>query len=150
MSKLSTAEKIIAGAAGLYFIWSFLPVWYSFDPVPGFGESIRISGWHGVTTLSVIMSVLALVWVGIRIAGVNLNLTFNPSMVDLGLAGIGLLFTLLGLIVQPTLFGISWGLFIALLLAIAWAYGAYMKYSEPAALPPPAVGGGTEAGPYNP
>jgi hypothetical protein len=150
MSKLSTADKIIAGAAGLYLIWSFFPVWYSFDPLPGFGEALRISAWHGVTTVSVIMAILALAWVGIRIAGVNLNLTFNAAMVDLVLAGIGLLFTLLGLVVQPTAFGVSWGLIIGLLLAIAWAYGAYMKYSEPVALPPPAAGGGMEPGPYNP
>jgi hypothetical protein len=149
LTKVSTADRIIAGGAGLYLIWSLFPVWYSFDPLPGFGEALRISAWHGVTTLSVIMSILALVWVGMRIAGVNLNLTFNPSMVDLGLAGIGLLFTLLGLVVRPAEFGISWGLFIGLLLAIAWAYGAYMKYSEPAVLPPP-VGGGTQEGPYNP
>ena len=29
MSKMSSAEKIVAGAALGYFIWIFLPVWYT-------------------------------------------------------------------------------------------------------------------------
>jgi hypothetical protein len=143
LTKLSTADRIIGGAAGLYFLWSFIPVWYSVDLGP-LGGDASISGWHGVTPVAAIMSLLALVWVGMRIAGVSMNLTFRPAMVDLGLALVGLFFTLLGLLVQPSPFGISWGLIVALLLAVAWAYGAYMKYSEPAVLPPPSVGGGPE------
>jgi hypothetical protein len=152
MTKLSSADKIIAGAAGLYFIWSFIPVWYSVDlgPLSGFGADVSISGWHGVTTFAVVLSILALVWVGLRMAGVSMSLSFKPGLVDLGLAAVAVLFTLLGLVVQPSFFGISWGLIVALLLAIAWGYGAYMKYNEPAVVPPPAVGGSTEPGPYNP
>jgi hypothetical protein len=135
MTKLTTADKIIAGAAGLYLIWSFIPVWYSLDPALD-----RISGWSGVTTIAAIASVLALIWVGMRVAGVSMNLTFKPGLVDLVLAIIALFFTLLGLAVQPTFYGVSWGLIVALFLALAWAYGGYMKYSEPAVMPPPGVG----------
>jgi ascorbate-specific PTS system EIIC-type component UlaA len=143
MSKLTTADRILVGASGLFLIWSFVPVWYSVDFDPALG-SHSIGGWTGVTTVAAVMSILALAWVGMRIAGVSLNLTIKPGTVDLGLAGIALLFTLLGLVVQPALYGVSWGLIVALLLAVAWTYGGYMKYSEPEMVARPPAFGGTE------
>ena len=53
----------------------------------------------------------------------------------LALAAIALLLTVLGLLVQPALFGPSWGLFIGILIALVWTYGAYLVFSAPAATP---------------
>jgi hypothetical protein len=144
MSKLSTADRILAGASGLFLIWSFVPVWYSFEGIDSIG------GWSGVTTVAAIMSILALAWLGMRVAGVSLNLTIKPGLVDLALAGIALFFTLLGLVVQPALYDVSWGLIVALLLALAWTYGGYMKYSEPEMVSSPPAFGGTEPPPPPP
>ena len=134
VSRMSNADKLIAGGAGLYLIWSFLPVWYKFEFATVLGlEGTSLSAWRGVTFLAALLSLLALVWVGMRIAGVNLNLNVKPGLVDLVLGGLGLLLTILGLLVKPALHGVSWGFFIGIILAIVWAYGAYMKYNEPAA-----------------
>jgi len=156
-SRLTTADKLILVGTGGYFIWSFLPFWYHFSAgcALGFCPSANINGWHGVTVFAVILSLLGLVWTGARVGGVtaNLRLNFPAAYIDLGLAGLALLFTLLGLVVKPaSVFGFSWGLFVAIILAIVWAYGAYMKYQEPAPVgpppgagpppPPPAGGGG--------
>ena len=136
VSKLSTADRLIAGGAGLYFIWSFLPVWYKFgigDILGVPGATTYFNGWGGVTVISAILSLLALAWVGMRVAGVGLNLNVKPGLIDLALGALGLLFTLLGLIVKRAgVAGFAWGLFVAILLALVWAYGAYMKYNEPA------------------
>jgi hypothetical protein len=145
MTKLTQADKIILGGAGLFFIWSFIPVWYKYSARSLFGISVpggpvaRVSGWHGITSISAILSILAIAWVIARVAGVNINLNFKPSFVDLGLAGLALLFTLLGLAVQPSFADFAWGLFVAIVLGLVWSYGAYMKYVEPAAMasPPP-------------
>jgi hypothetical protein len=160
LSRLTSADKLILGGAGAYFIWSFLPFWYSFS-VPGcagnsFGIncSASIGGWHGVTTFAVILALLELVWTGLRIGGMtaNMRVNFPLAYIDLGLAGLAVLFTLLGLVVKPAgAFKFSWGLFVAIILALVWGYGAYMRLQEPAAAgpppgagppPPPAAGGG--------
>ena len=139
---LGTADKIILAGAGLFFIWSFISVWYKF------GGILNISAWHGITTFAAIISILALVWTGARLAGAtsSVRVNFPISYIDLGLAALGLLFTILGLVIKPSVLGVSaslqWGYFVGLVLAIVWAYGAYMRYQE--------VGTGTTSGPPPP
>ena len=137
LSRMSAADRLIAGGAGLYFIWSFLPVWYRFSLGDIFGVpggTRYFNAWGGVTVIAAILSLLALVWVGIRIAGVALNINVKPGLIDLALGALGLLFTILGLVVKREgVAGFAWGLFVGILLALVWAYGAYMKYNEPQA-----------------
>ncbi len=67
MSKVSPADKLILGGAGVYFIWSFFKVWYGYNG-PGseflgrLGVSGKINGWHGPTSFAVILAIIALVW----------------------------------------------------------------------------------------
>ena len=146
LGALTTADKLILGGAGLFFIWSFFSVWYKVSAGAGCTGvcSVSFNGWHGVTTFAVILALVALVWTGARLAGVtkNVQVNFPLAYIDLGLAGLALFFTLLGLVVHPSFFvvkaGLQWGIFIALILALVWAYGAWMKYQEPAAAPPAA------------
>lgn len=147
LSKLSTADKLILGGAGGYFIWSFLPFWYSVSFGEGaFGVSASFNAWRSVTLFAALLSLLALIWAGLRVAGVNLNLNVKPGIIDLGIAGLALLFTLLGLVVKYAgVAGFSWGIFVGILLALVWAYGAYMKYQEASATPPPPGPGGFTA-----
>ncbi len=151
MSKVSPADKLILGGAGVYFIWSFLKVWYGYNG-PGsqflgtLGVSGKISGWHGPTGFAVILAIIALVWAGLRAGGVAMNIGVKAGLIDLILGGLALLLTLLGLVSQPAFFGPSWGLFVGIILAAVWTYGAWMKYSEPgttASTPPTGTGGFT-------
>jgi hypothetical protein len=163
MSRLTSADKLILIGTGGYFIWSFLPFWYSFS-IPGCaGNTLGIScsssinAWHGMTLIASLLALVGLVWTGARVAGAtsNLRMNFPLAYIDLGLAGATILFTLLGLVVKPAgAFKFSWGLFVGLILALVWGYGAYMRYQEPAVAgpppgagppPPPASGGGFSA-----
>jgi hypothetical protein len=133
LGALGPADRIILGGAGAFFIWSFIPVWYKFSVA---NASSSISAWHGITTFAAIIAVLALLWTGARLAGAttNVRLNFPMAYIDLTLAGLGLLFTLLGLFIRPSIIvltsGLQWGYFVGLVLAVVWAYGAYMRYQE--------------------
>jgi hypothetical protein len=134
MSKLSTGEKIVLGGAIAYVFWTFIPVWYHADLGP-FGSS-NTNGFHGVTVLAWILAVLATLEIVLRGAmSLQFDLPIKSGLLHLGLAGLALLFTLLGLAAKPSGYGIGWGIFVALLIALAWAYGAYMMYSEPESMP---------------
>jgi len=133
MSKVSTADKIILGAAGAYFIWIFLPFWYSCCSL--FGASVEagsVSGFRGVLIISWILAILAVAEVVLsRMMGTELKIPGKRGQIHLALAGGALLFTLLGLVAKTTGLTLSWGIFVGLILAGVWAYGAYMLFSQP-------------------
>jgi hypothetical protein len=133
MSKVTTADKIILGAAGAYFIWIFLPVWYSCCSV--FGATVSagsVSGFRGVLIISWILAILAIAEVVMsRVMGTELKIPGKRGQIHLALAGGALLFTLLGLVSKSTGLTLSWGIFVGLALAVAWAYGAYMLFAQP-------------------
>jgi hypothetical protein len=144
INSLSTGDKLILGGAGVFFIWSLLPVWYKAGP-------FSYNAWGGVTVIAALMALLAIAWVVVRLIGIRINLNVKPGLIDLGLAGAGVLFTLLGLVVKRYgIVGFSWGLIVGLLISLGWAYGAYMKYSEPAETVPPAMPGPPPAPPPAP
>ena len=143
MSKLSSADKIVLGAAGLYFIWVFLPFWYSCCSIAGFSADVgSVNGFRGVLIIAWLMSVVALAEIIVtRIGGTNLNLPMTRGQIHLGAAGLALLFTLLGLVAKTTGLTLGFGIFVAVLIAAAWTYGAYMMYSQPEAPSGGAMGG---------
>ena len=148
MSKMSTANKIVGGGALAYLIWTFLPVWYKFSidlgPLGSVVGSTSINGFRGVTLIAGLLALVALVGVVFTAMGTEMKMSVQPGLVQLGLAGLGLILTLLGLVSKPTGFGISWGYFVGLLLSLVWTYGAYMWYSEPGSSMP--TGGGEGSG----
>jgi hypothetical protein len=133
MSKLSTADKIVLGAAAAYFVWVFLPVWYSCCSLLGSTVSLgSVSGFRGVIIISWILALLAILEVvANRVMSMNINLPMNRGQVHLGVAGLALLFTLLGLVAKSTGLTLGWGIFVGVVIAAVWTYGAYMMYSEP-------------------
>ena len=133
MSKVTTADKIILGAAGAYFIWIFLPVWYSCCSL--FGASVSagsVNGFRGVLIIAWILAILAIAEVVLsRAMGTELKIPGKRGQIHLALAGGALLFTLLGLVAKTTGLTLSWGIFVGLALAAVWAYGAYMLFAQP-------------------
>jgi Na+-translocating ferredoxin:NAD+ oxidoreductase RnfA subunit len=134
MSKLRTADRIVLGAAGFYFIWTFFPVWYKCCSFLGQSADIAsLSGFRGVLIISWLLSIAAIAEIVVTKAmGISLNLPMARGMVHLGIAAVAALFVLLGLVSKSTGLTVSWGYFLGLLAAIAWAYGGYMMYSQPA------------------
>jgi len=155
ISKMSTADKIIAGSGIVYFIWSLLPFWYSIS-IPGLGSD-SVSGLRGFTLIAALLGLVAAAEVILRNIGTKLNLPMPAGLLHLAAAGVALVCTLLGFLVRPGVpgfrYGIGFGLIVGLLIAAAWTYGAYMMYSQPAETgtsggsggaipPPPGTGGG--------
>jgi hypothetical protein len=87
---------------------------------------------RGVIIISWILAVLAILEVvANRLTSMNVNLPIARGQAHLGIAGLALLFTLLGLVAKGTGYTLGWGIFVGVVIAAVWTYGAYMMYSEP-------------------
>jgi hypothetical protein len=141
-SRLTTADKIVLGGAGIFFVWSLVPTWYRCCSFLGVEVDLAtVNGFRGVTAIAALVALVAAVEVVLRkMANVRYSLPAKPGLLHVGAAILGLVFTVLGLVSKPAGSSVSWGLFLGLLLALVWTYGAYMMYSEPEAPPmePPA------------
>jgi hypothetical protein len=131
MARMSTGSKILMGAGLLLFIDLFLP-WQS----AGF---FSINGFGGIGILVALLVIALLVWEGLLIAGVNINMgTTSPALISAILGGAAALFTIILFLTRLT--AVSIGAFIGLILALILAYGAYVRYNESqVTTPPPAV-----------
>jgi hypothetical protein len=150
MSKLGMADKLVLGGAALYFIWVFLPVWYKFSVSfnilgTSVGSSASISGFRGVLIISWLLSIVAIVEIVVvkMMGNTSISLPAPRGVVHLIVAGAALLFTLLGILTKPSGFGVSWGIFVGLVFALVWLWGAYQLYSAGTATTPPAGGSDT-------
>jgi hypothetical protein len=146
LSKLSTASKILLGAGILYLIDSFLP-WQRacFGPV-----CASASGIDGIGVINLLLVLALLVWEGLAFSNVQINLP--RSLVSAGLAGGIVVFTILKILVDnDSIYLFAW---IGVILALAIAYGGWMRWQEHQAgatpmggggggpMPPPPTGGG--------
>jgi hypothetical protein len=139
MSKLSTGEKLVLGGAIAYFIWVFIPGWYSF-------EGVTANGMRFPMILAWLLAIVAVAEIALRQFGnMKMNMPWPPGMIHLIVGGAALVLTLLGLLIRPSAFivtfGIGWALIVGIIIAAIWAYGAYMMYSQPVTTS--SMGGGT-------
>ena len=131
MDKLRTLSKgaqITLGAAGLLFIDSFFS-WYTVKHT-SYGENM----WHGLGFLAGLLVIAILVWIGLRVAGVNVELGgISNSMITAGLAVLLLLFVIIRVLSKPgggfadSFVSRTIWTWIGLLLAIAVVAGAWMS-----------------------
>jgi hypothetical protein len=140
MARMSTGSKVLLITGLLLFIDLFLPwqrVCFDFG---GFGGGCAsVSGFSGLGILVAILLIALLVWEGLLVAGVNINMgTTSPAMISAILAGATALFTIILFITR--LSAVSFGAFIGLILALVLAYGAYVRFNESkVTTPPPAI-----------
>lgn len=136
---------IIAGA--VVFVAGFLP-WFG-----GLGGAII--GWSAGFTgfMSILLCLLAAVFVGLRAAQVGMpKLPAGPALVALGLAGLGLLLMVIRFATLPrgSGFGLSYGprfgLFLALIAAIAEVAFAFLAFRSSGETLPSSRPGGTGTG----
>ena len=131
MDKLRTLSKgaqITLGAAGLLFIDSFFS-WYTVKHT-SYGENM----WHGLGFLAGLLVIAILVWIGLGVAGVNVELGgISNSMITAGLAVLLLLFVIIRVLSKPgggfadSFVSRTIWTWIGLLLAIAVVAGAWMS-----------------------
>lgn len=136
---LALGEKIILIAAPLFFIDGFLP-WFDYD-VPG-GPSR--SAWSGDFSLFSMLAVIAAIVMAAQIAVARFTAVQLPALpqgltwarVHLGLAAYIAVAVVLRLIIGESVSGfgasvdadMSFGLWIAVILAIALCAGAFLQF----------------------
>jgi hypothetical protein len=124
---LSKSDQVVLGAAGLLFIDSFFG-WYSVNHT-SYSENM----WHGMGFIAGLALLAILAWVGLRIAGIKVELgSISHSMVTAGLSVLLLLFVVIRVLSKPgngftdSLISRSIWLWIGLILAIGVVAGAWM------------------------
>jgi hypothetical protein len=130
MSKMSTAEKLLAGGSILLLIDSFFP-WQSFGVAGIISVSANMwggsGGWAGVLTG---LLTIALIVVGIMsMTGSMANMNMGSMSADklTGFLGAGVVvFGVLKFLLVLTN-EVAWGAFVGLVLIAAIAYGAWEK-----------------------
>lgn len=122
------ADRLILIAGVLFFIDSFLP-WYGI----GFGGfNVNIKGWSsgGLAVIAILLAIAATVFAAARVVGWKQPIgTLKDGVVYLALGVGAFAFTLLRWITETSL--TKYGLYIALVLGAALAYGGWQKYQKP-------------------
>lgn len=154
MSKMSTAEKLLAGGSILLLIDSFFP-WQSVD-LGGLEDILDVgfsfNMWQGSGSLFGVLAgilAIALVVVGVlsmtgTMATMNMGGMSSDKIVGflgLGVAGFGLLKFIFALTESP-----GWAAFVGLVLLVAIGYGAWMKIQSSGGFQMGDAGGGTMGG----
>jgi len=160
MSKMSTAEKLLAGGSVLLLIDSFLP-WQRFctsDLLGGeLGDLVgnqcaSFSMWQGSGSIFGVLAgllAIALIVVGVlSMTGGMANMNMGNMSADkltgfigLGVAGFGLLKFILAVTNTP-----GWAAFVGLLLLVAIGWGAWQKVQSSGGFQMGGTGGGTMGG----
>jgi hypothetical protein len=127
LKKLTLADKILFGGGLAFFLSSFLP-W--FEVAYGPYRVWSNNGWEVNAlwgTIPLLITIAMLVWVGLQLfSSVQLPPEIPQLYVAGGAAVAGLVF--IKFILGDTYSSRSWGLFVALLSALAFGYGALQKF----------------------
>jgi hypothetical protein len=136
-SRFTAADGAILAGAASFLVLTVVPSWYRVGGGKTFGiplPSYTFNAWRGTTLFAALLALVGLVWVGLRAGGVRPKIGADPSVVDPALAGLCLLLTFLGTVLMPDT-GLgraspSWALFVAIIAAAVWLYGALWRYRE--------------------
>ena len=128
LSKLTKADKIIFGA-GLVFLISMFLDWFSFDLL---GQSIGGNGFDvgflwGWLPLLIIVGMC--VWVGMRTFSASKLPDQIPQLYLAGAIAAPAL-VILKLLIGESPLSRSFGLFVAVVAAAAFGFGAFLKFTE--------------------
>ena len=139
-AELSRGTKVLLVAGLLLLIDSFL-AWQQVSVGAGsFHVTASASMWHGVGVVAGLLVIALLIWEGLQLAGVlsQVQLPVSAVLISVGLAAATALFTIIKFLVANE--ARHWPSWLGLILAIAIAAGAWLKYSEaPAAVATPAT-----------
>ena len=124
ISKLTHGAKLVLGGSIAFLIVSIFN-WQEID----FGiASAGVSMWHGWGVLAGLLAIAIIVWEGLRLAEMKIEIGLTPAMVTAALAILLLIFTVLKFLVSNE-FRTFWA-WLGLLLAIFVAVGAWMNMKE--------------------
>jgi hypothetical protein len=121
ISKLTHGAKVVLGATIAFLIVSLFH-WQSVDTVLG---SYGVNMWHGWGVLAGLIAIAIIVWEGLRLANMKIEIGLTPAMVTAALAILLLVFTVLKFLVSNE-FRTFWA-WLGLALAIVVCVGAWMN-----------------------
>jgi hypothetical protein len=98
MSKLTHGAKLVLGTTIAYLIVSFF-TWFEVD-INGFGGG-GVSGWSGIGFLAGLLAIAIIVWEGLRLANMKVEIGLTPAMVTAALAVLLLVFAFIRFISKP-------------------------------------------------
>ncbi len=122
ISKLSHGAKLVLGASIAFLVVSI----FNWQEVDFAGiASAGVSMWHGWGVLAGLLAIAIVVWEGLRLTNVKIEIGLTPAMVTTALAILLGLFTLLKFLVDNE-FRTFWA-WLGLILAIGIVVGAVMN-----------------------
>jgi len=121
ISKLTHGAKLVLGASIAFLIVSI----FNWQEVDIGIASAGVSMWHGWGVLAGLLAIAIIVWEGLRLAEMKIEIGLTPAMVTAALAILLLVFTVLKFLVSNE-FRTFWA-WLGLLLAIFVAVGAWMN-----------------------
>jgi cation transport ATPase len=124
ISKLTHGAKLVLGGTILFLIVSIFN-WQSVDTVVG---SVGVNMWHGWGVLAGLIAIAIIVWEGLRLANMKIEIGLTPAMVTAALAILLLIFTVLKFLVSNE-FRTFWA-WLGLLLAVLVAVGAWVNMKQ--------------------
>ena len=129
ISRLTHGIKLVLGASVAYFIVSFFN-WFKV------GDIGVASGWSGIGFLAALLALAIVVWEGLRLANINLEIGMTPAMVTAGLAVLLVVFAFIRFITTPgpgavdSIVDRTFWAWIGVLLAIFVVVGAFMNMKD--------------------
>jgi hypothetical protein len=130
LKTLSTGTKIVLAAGLLLLIDTFF-AWQEVSASIGGVEvaSASANAWHGFWGVVMgLMLIVVLVWVGLQVANVDLNVTLPDRLIVLVLSVLILVFAILKNLTDDYS---AWASVVGIVLAAALAVGAWMRLQEP-------------------
>jgi hypothetical protein len=121
LSELSHGAKIVLGAAVAFFIVLFFH-WQEASIGP---FTAGASGWHGVGIICGLLALAIIVWNGIRLANIQVEIGVTPSMITAALAVLLVIFTIIKFLADNE-FRTFWA-WLGLALSIVIVVGAWMN-----------------------
>ncbi len=125
ISKFTHGAKLVLGASIAFLIVSIFN-WQEID-FQGIA-SAGVSMWHGWGVLAGLLAIAIIVWEGLRLANLKIEIGLTPAMVTAALAILLLFFTVIKFLVDNE-FRTFWA-WLGLLLAIFIAVGAFMNMRQ--------------------
>jgi hypothetical protein len=128
--ELTTGAKLVLGAAVLLFVFS----WFTWFEIEGDITGVAsVNMWNGIGVLAGLLLIALIVWQGLRLANINLEIGVTPAMITAALAVLTLVFVFIRWIDKPggdlgaEVYDRTIWAWIGLALAIVLVVGAFLN-----------------------
>jgi hypothetical protein len=135
-AELSNGTKVLLVGGLLLLIDSFLAWQQVSAGVGDFKITASANMWHGIGVLAGLLVLALLIWEGLQVAGITmqLQLPVSVALISVGLAAATALFVIIKFLIANE--ARHWPAWIGLILAIVVAGGGWLRFGESAAAAP--------------